>query len=137
MTDAERLVSDFYRKALTVNAETRPTAVLEACLAADFVSRNLGGTKDRAALSAQLEGFWALIPDLDWAPQQIVQAGDTVVVRSVASGRPNGAFMGLTLDGSRRFRIDTIDIHSLRDGRIASVYHLEDWASAIAQLRAN
>jgi len=58
------------------------------------------------------------------------------VVRSIASGNPVGAFMGLTLDGSKAFRIDTIDIPTVENGRITEVFHLEDWATAISQLKA-
>ena len=43
--------------------------------------------------------------------------------------------MGLEVDGSRSFRIDTIDIHALAGGRIQRVHHLEDWATAMRQLR--
>ncbi|HEX2689802.1 MAG TPA: ester cyclase [Kofleriaceae bacterium] len=57
-----------------------------------------------------------------------------VVVRSVATGSPRGNFMGIALDGSRSFRIDTIDIHELAHGRIARVHHLEGWAPALKQL---
>jgi predicted ester cyclase len=59
-----------------------------------------------------------------------------VVVRSIASGSPKGAFMGLQLDGSKSFRIDTIDIHEVEGGQIVRVHHLEDWATAIKQLSA-
>jgi predicted ester cyclase len=64
----------------------------------------------------------------------VVEAGDKVVVRSVATGSPKGTFMGMTLDGTRSFEIDTIDIHELSGGRIARVHHLEDWATALRQL---
>jgi hypothetical protein len=29
----------------------------------------------------------------------------------------------------------TIDIHSIENGKITQVYHLEDWATAIQQLK--
>ena len=44
--------------------------------------------------------------------------------------------MGLQLDGSESFRIDTIDIHEVEGGQVVRVYHLEDWATAIKQLSA-
>ncbi|TMQ09042.1 MAG: hypothetical protein E6J90_38790 [Deltaproteobacteria bacterium] len=34
--------------------------------------------------------------------------GNKVVVRSIASGSPRGSFMGMELDGTRSFKIDTI-----------------------------
>lgn len=129
------IVGPFYHQALTVNAETTASAVLERILADGFESINGQETKTKATLMAQVERFWTLIPDLQWKPQDIVIDGSKVVVRSVASGTPKGAFMGMELDGSKSFRIDTIDIHEIADGRIARVYHLEDWATAMRQLR--
>jgi hypothetical protein len=82
----------------------------------------------------QVAGFWRLIPDLTWAPQDVIVSDHKVVVRSVATGSPRGNFMGIALDGSRSFRIDTIDIHELAHGRIARVHHLEGWAPALKQL---
>lgn len=132
--DLKAVIAPFYTKALTVNAETSSTAVLERLLAADFLSINSQETKSRATLIKQVEGFWRLIPDLKWEPQDMVVGGNKVVVRSVASGSPRGNFMGMELDGTRSFRIDTTDIHEVVDGQIARVHHLEDWATAIRQL---
>jgi predicted ester cyclase len=132
--EVQAIVAPFYRQALTVNTETTSTAVLERILADGFQSINGQETKSKAALIKQVEFFWKLIPDLKWEPQDLVIGGNKVVVRSVASGSPKGSFMGLELDGSRAFKIDTTDIHEIEDGRIARVHHLEDWATAIKQL---
>ena len=129
------LVAHFYNQALTVNAETTPDVVLDSLLADDFTSVNGQGTKSKAALIGQVSFFWQLIPDLSWVPQDVVVSGDKVVVRSVASGSPKGEFMGAERDGSKAFTIDTIDIHTVKDGRIVEVHHLEDWATAIKQLQ--
>lgn len=132
--DLKNRVLPFYTQALTVNTKTRPTAVLEALLADDFQSINSQEVKGKAVLCKQLEFFWTLIPDLTWEPQDVLVSGDKVVVRSIAAGSPKGSFMGLELDGSKSFRIDTIDIHQVVDGKIVRVHHLEDWATAIRQL---
>lgn len=134
--EAQAIVMSFYQQALTVNAETTSTAVLEKILADDFRSLNGDESKTKAVLLQQVEGFWKLIPDLRWEPQDVVLAGNKVVVRSIASGSPKGSFMGMELDGSKSFRIATIDIHELEGGRIARVHHLEDWATAMRQLRS-
>ncbi len=128
-------VADFYRLALTINPESEPAAALEQCLAADFRSVNGQETKDRATLARQVAFFWKLIPDLSWTPADVVSDGNRFVVRSVATGSPKGDFMGIACDGTRSFRIDTIDIHTIVDGKVAEVYHLEDWATAMRQLR--
>jgi len=133
--EIETVVLPFYRLALTVNGQTRPTAVLERILADDFASLTAQGSKSKAALIAQVESFWGLIPDLRWDVQDVIAADGKVVVRSIATGTPRGPFLGVDTDGSRAFRIDTIDLHEVVDGRIARVHHVEDWASAIRQVR--
>lgn len=125
----------FYKKALTVNAETTPTAVLSEILADDFISYGSVDSKGKPALMGQVEFFWKLIPDLKWEPQDIVNDGDKYVVRSIASGTPNGDFMGLPADGTKSFQIMTIDFHAVIDGKLTSVHHLEDWGTAMKQLK--
>jgi hypothetical protein len=44
--------------------------------------------------------------------------------------------MGMELEGSRSFRIDTIDIHEVENGKIARGHHLDDWETAMKQLAA-
>ena len=43
--------------------------------------------------------------------------------------------MGLPTDGSKAFSIMTIDIHTVENGKISKVYHLEDWGTAMKQLK--
>lgn len=135
-TKAQVIVSEFYKQALTVNTATTPAAVLERILADKFQSINSQETKDKATLIKQLSFFWKLIPNLVWEPQDLVISENKVVVRSVASGSPKGNFMGMELDGSKSFKIDTIDIHEIENNQIIRVHHLEDWATAIGQLKA-
>lgn len=134
--EVHAIVAPFYTHALTVNTQTSSTEVLNRILADNFQSLNGQETKTKAVLVKQVEFFWKLIPNLKWEPQDFVVSGNKVVVRSVASGSPVGNFMGLQLDGSKSFRIDTIDIHEVEGGQVVRVYHLEDWATAIQQLSA-
>ncbi len=133
---AQATVTPFYTRALTVNAETTSTAVLEELLSDGFESINGQETKAKGALVKQVEFFWKLIPNLKWEPKDFVVDGNKVAVRSVATGSPKGSFMGLDLDGTKSFKIDTTDIHEIEDGKIVRVHHLEDWATAIKQLSA-
>ncbi len=127
-------VMAFYNKALTVNTVTRPTQVLTPLLADGYMSSSSSGAKNPQQLMGQLEFFWKLIPDLKWIPQTIVNEGDSFVVRSIASGTPSGDFMGVPTDGSKKFEIMTIDIHTVKDGKIMNTHHVEDWATAMKQL---
>lgn len=125
----------FYRKALTVNTETTPTAVLTEVLADDFISYGSVESKGKPQLIGQVEFFWKLIPDLKWEPQDIANDGNKYVVRSLVSGTPNGDFMGTPTDGTKSFKIMSIDFHTVIDGKLTSVHHLEDWGTAMKQLK--
>jgi len=135
--EVQAIVAPFYKQALTVNSMTTPAQVLEKILANNFQSINSQGTKDKATLIQQVVGFWKLIPNLVWEPQDLVIGADggKVVVRAVATGSPKGNFMGMELDGSKSFKIDTTDIHEIENGQIVRVHHLEDWATGIKQLK--
>ena len=87
-------------------------------------------------LSAQIAGFWKLMPDMKWEIQEMIQEGNQVVVRSILSASPNGNFMGMDLDGSKSFKTMAIDIHTIENNQIATVYHCEEWTTAIAQLKS-
>lgn len=125
----------FYRKALTVNTEITPAEVMTPILADDFISNGSIESKTKEQLIGQIGFFWKLIPNLKWEPQDIISDGSKYVVRSIASGSPNGDFMGLPTDGTKSFRIMTIDIHKIIDGKIVEVHHLEDWGTAMKQLK--
>lgn len=128
-------INAFYNKALTINNETRPTTVLTPLMAPGYQSSSSSGSKNAQQLMGQLEFFWKLIPDLKWEPQEIMNEGDTYIVRSVASGTPNGDFMGLPTDGTKAFKIMTIDVHKMKDGKFVNTHHVEDWATAMGQLK--
>ncbi len=136
--EVQAIIAPFYKQALTVNSETTSAAVLEKILADSFQSINSQGTKDKATLIQQVAGFWKLIPDLVWAPQDLVIGvdGKKVVVRAVATGSPKGNFMGMECDGRKSFKIDTTDIHEVENGQIVRVHHLEDWATGMRQLKS-
>jgi predicted ester cyclase len=110
-------------------------AAFEAATSEDWTSMGdySGNNKTREAFLGQMGGFAQLMPDLNWAIQDIHQDGDTFVVRSRATGTPVAPFFGVDGEG-RSFDIMTIDIHELEDGFIARTYHVEDWAGALQQL---
>ncbi|WP_306259028.1 ester cyclase [Pararhizobium sp. IMCC21322] len=92
-----------------------------------------GNNKSRESFLGQMGGFAQLMPDLNWEIQDMHQDGDTVIVRSRATGTPVAPFFGVDGQG-RSFDIMTIDIHELEDGVIVRTYHVEDWAGALQQL---
>ena len=124
----------FYDQALTVGSEASPAEVLSSILAPDFVSRGSVGAESKEQLTDRFGFFGQLIPNLKTEIQEVLNDGERYIVRSKATGTPNGEFLGVDTDGSKSFEIMTIDIHTVIDGQIVEVYHLEDWPTAMAQL---
>ena len=90
------------------------------------------GGKGAEGLVKTLRMFGKGISNMKWRPQEILQVGNRYVVRSIASGTPNGKFFGKPAKGS--YEIMTIDIHEVKDGKIVKSFHVEDWARAIRQV---
>jgi steroid delta-isomerase-like uncharacterized protein len=132
---AARLVAPFY------DALNRPTSKDVAALVESVASpdwRSFSGeavSKGRDEFVNQVRGFGKVIPDLAWTIKDVFGDGDRVIVRSEASGTPATDFMGVPHAG-KRFAIMTIDIHTVRDGKLVAAHHVEDWASALRQLAA-
>lgn len=133
---SKEIITAFYEKALTVNSETTPEAVLSSILANDLVSYGSVDSKGKNELIGMLGYFWQLIPDLKWEIKEILQDGNRYIVRSKATGTPNGDFMGLPTYGTKSFEIMTIDIHTVENNLIKDIYHIEDWPTAMNQLKS-
>ena len=80
-------------------------------------------------------GFAKSIPDMRFEIKEVLVAGDRVVVRGEVTGTPAGDLFGVPHSG-KSFRIMAIDIQTIQDGKITRTYHLENWLSALGQLRA-
>jgi len=72
-------------------------------------------------------------PDLTIRIDEVLQAGDKVVVRSEIAGTQRNAFMGFAAK-QRRMSIQAIDIHQFKDGKIVRTWHTEDWMTGFHQL---
>lgn len=135
MRSVKDTVRPFYTDCLTVNPDTDVAAAMDKILADGFQSKGSVDVKNKVQLIGQIQYFWKLVPDLKWEIQEMIAEGNQVVVRSLASGSPVGNFMGLEVDGSKSFKTMTIDIHTVENGQVVAVHHLEDWATAIKQLQ--
>ena len=93
-----------------------------------------GKFKTADVFVGQLGYFAKLIPDLKWKMEEVIQAGDRVIVRGRATGTPKGPLFGVDGKG-KSFEIMSIDIHTLKDGKISQTYHVEDWSGALGQLK--
>jgi len=90
--------------------------------------------KGRDGFVAQVGGFGKLIPDLKWDIKDVLVDGHRIIVRSEASGTPVGPLFGVQPTG-KSFKIMTIDIHTIKDGKAITAHHIEDWAGALRQLQ--
>jgi len=118
------------------SADGNPGATFEQTTQATWKNCSANGEhcQTREELVGALEhGLHKLIPDLKWEILDIIVSGDKVVVRGQGSGTPVGSFMGVPASG-KSFKIMSIDIHIIEDGKIAHTHHLEDWATALGQL---
>ncbi|TAN52943.1 MAG: hypothetical protein EPN21_02640 [Methylococcaceae bacterium] len=86
--------------------------------------------------------FHSLIPDMNWHPEEIVRLrgpGIRYLVRATGSGTPQldkFDFLGLgdAWNPGASFSVMSIDIHTLKHGKIVKSYHVEDWLEARHQL---
>jgi ketosteroid isomerase-like protein len=82
-----------------------------------------------------VSNFANTIPDMTFEIKEVLVAGDRVIVRGEVAGTPASDLFGVP-HGGKSFRIMAVDIQTIRDGKIAKTFHMENWLSAIGQLRA-
>lgn len=75
----------------------------------------------------------ATFPDFKVTPEEILQDGNKVIVRSKITGTQREAFMGFPAK-NRKMTIQAIDIHEFKDGKIIRTWHTEDWMTGLRQL---
>ena len=132
---ARAIVAPFY-DALNRPATKDVAALIEGAALPDWQSIGTDGSgKSRDAFVGQVKGFGKALPDLAWEIQDVFADGDTIVVRSRVSATPAVDFMGVP-HGGKRFTTIAIDIHTVKDGKLARAHHVEDWLSAVKQLSA-
>jgi ketosteroid isomerase-like protein len=90
---------------------------------------------DRETSIKRVSGFATSIPDLKFDIKEVLVAADRVIVRGEITGTPAGDLFGVPHTG-KSFRIMAIDIQTVKDGKIARTFHMENWLSALGQLRA-
>jgi predicted ester cyclase len=113
-------------------------AIQEQVLTADYQSCSgyLPGECWGRDTSIKVVGNFAnSIPDMRFEVKEVLVAGDRVIVRGEVDGTPAGDLFGVPHTG-KSFKIMTIDIQTIKDGKIARTFHMENWLSALAQLRA-
>jgi len=113
-------------------------AIHEQVLAADYESCSgylPGECWGRDASIKVVGNFANSIPDMKFEIKEVLVAGDRVIVRGEVAGTPAGDLFGVPHTG-KSFKIMAIDIQTIKDGMITKTFHMENWLSALGQLRA-
>lgn len=135
LEQARKQVAPFYEM-LNQPASKDLKALSEQALSPDWKSYSSETDfKGRDGFVAQVGSFGKLIPDLKWDIKDVMVDGNRIIVRSEASGTPVGPFFDVA-PGGKSFKIMTLDIHTIKDGKAITAHHVEDWAGALRQLSA-
>lgn len=135
LEEARTLANQLY-EVVNQPASKDVKAVLSAAVTQDFRSyASNDGFKSLDEAAMGIAGLGSVVPDLTWVIKDVMVSGDRMIVRGEATGTPAVDFFGVPHNG-KSFRIMSIDIWTVKDGKASSVYHLEDWAGAIGQLSA-
>lgn len=117
--------------------DTGDAAYARAALDPGFTDRTLppGRPQGLPGPVQASAGFRAAVPDLRVAIDEMIVAGDRVVVRLAMSGHFTGQFDGRPGKGEAvSFR--AVDVYAVKDGRITDNWHLEDNLTLLRQLGA-
>jgi predicted SnoaL-like aldol condensation-catalyzing enzyme/predicted ester cyclase len=130
---ARSIVSPLYQ-ALNQPAKKDVAALLAKACDPDY--RSFHTNEDSLSL-AELAGVFKMIgasvPDLRWTIEDIQTHGDQIVVRGRATGTPTGELWGARPTG-KSFNTMAIDIFTVKKGKLASCYHVENWMAALQQI---
>jgi steroid delta-isomerase-like uncharacterized protein len=86
-----------------------------------------------AAAKQLLSGLHASFPDFAIKVEDVLQDGDKIVVRSTISATLRGPFLSFPPTG-RSMKIQAVDIHEFKNGKIIRTWHTEDWMTGLREL---
>ncbi len=135
MQQARAAIAPFY-DGLNAGPGKDIPAILMKATAPEWVS--CGGNDQcgpRDKVIPGIAGLHQAIPNLKWVIKDVLVAGDKVIVRGEATGTPAGEFLGVPNSG-KSLTMMSIDIHTVKGGKIVKSYHVEDLMGAAGQLRA-
>jgi predicted ester cyclase len=131
---ARAIVAPLY-EALNEPTKKDVSALLANAANPDY--RSCSTNSDCLSRDQLAEVFTALgktIPDLHWTIKDIWTSGNRIVVRGEASGTPTEDLYGVKPTG-KSFRTISIDMFTVRDGKLATAYHVENWMAATDQIK--
>jgi predicted ester cyclase len=133
--EARRISAPLY-DALNRPSEKDVSALLARACHDDYQSYHTNQeflTRDQLADAFMTMGD--SIPDLAWNVVDIHVLNDMIIVRGESTGTPVAEFFGAAPTG-KAFKTMAIDLFTVRDGKLAKAYHIENWMTAIEQLKS-
>ena len=132
--EALALINPFYN---LFRSEQRDWEKGMDCLSDDWKSYDGNDTfRNKADTKPFLEGLFSIVPDIYVNTLQVAVEDDWIAVRSELTGTPVKEFFGVPPSG-RKFHIMAVDFNRHKDGKLVELFHCENWAIAIAQLRGD
>jgi predicted ester cyclase len=133
---ARAAVAPFY-KALNAEFAKDSADLVRQATAPEWVScRGNDACNSREEVIAGIGARLKSVPDLKWQIKDVLVSGNEVTVRGEATGTPSGEFFGAPHTG-KSFKVMSIDVHTLQNGKMVRSWHIEDWMGAVRQLGAN
>jgi predicted SnoaL-like aldol condensation-catalyzing enzyme/predicted ester cyclase len=131
--EARRIVAPLY-EALNEPAKKDVAALLAEATDPDY--RSYSTNEDwltRDQLADVFEAIGSAVPDLRWTIEDIQTFRDQIVVRGEASGTPVRELWGAQPTG-KSFKTMALDVFTVKHGKLASAYHVENWMTALQQI---
>ena len=130
---ARTIVAPLY-DALNQPAKKDVVALLARATNPDYQSYSTNDDwLNRDQLAEVFKMIGVAVPDLRWSINDILVSGNQIVVRGEATGTPERELFGAKPTG-KSFKTMSIDLFTVKDGRLASAFHVENWIGALQQL---
>ena len=131
---ARRIVAPLY-EALNEPTKKDVPALLANAANPDYKSCSTNSDcLSRDQLAGVFTTLGKIIPDLHWTLKDIWTSGNGVVVRGEATGTPTGELYGVKPTG-KSFKTISIDMFTVKDDKLATAYHVENWMAATEQIK--
>ena len=131
--EARTIVASLY-DALNQPAKKDVAALLARATNPDYQSYSTNDEwLDRKQLAEVFKMIGTAVPDLSWSIKDILVSGDQIVVRGEAAGTPERELFGAKPTG-RSFKTMSIDVFTVKGGKLSSAYHVENWVGALEQV---
>ena len=133
LEQARTIVAPLY-DALNQPAKKDVAALLAKATNPDYKSYSTNADwLNREQLTEVFKTIGSAVPDLRWTIEDILVSGDQITVRGEATGTPERELFGAKPTG-KSFKTMSIDVFTVKGGKLASAYHVENWVGALQQI---